>query len=63
MVEKRNLVLICALFFVISNINGEDPYSFFTWKVTYGGIYPMGVKQQGILINEHFQDLNQLCHQ
>ncbi|KAJ0575054.1 putative L-ascorbate oxidase [Helianthus annuus] len=54
MVEKRNLVLICALFFVISSINGEDPYRFFTWKVTYGDIYPMGVKQQGILINGQF---------
>lgn len=27
---------------------------FFTWKVTYGDIYPLGVKQQGILINGQF---------
>lgn len=25
---------------------GEDPYRFFTWTVTYGDIYPLGVKQQ-----------------
>ncbi|KAF3453203.1 hypothetical protein FNV43_RR03642 [Rhamnella rubrinervis] len=35
-------------------VNGEDPYRFFTWKVTYGDIYPLGVKQQGILINGQF---------
>ncbi|KAK1422589.1 hypothetical protein QVD17_17874 [Tagetes erecta] len=54
MAEKRNLVVICALFFVISSINSEDPYRYFTWKITYGDIYPMGVKQQGILINGQF---------
>lgn len=46
MVEKSNLVVACALLLLISGINGEDPYRFFTWKVTYGDIYPMGVKQQ-----------------
>lgn len=35
-------------------INGEDPYKFFNWNVTYGDIYPLGVKQQGILINGQF---------
>ncbi|KAK1309383.1 hypothetical protein QJS10_CPA09g01160 [Acorus calamus] len=35
-------------------INGEDPYRFFTWNVTYGFIYPLGVQQQGILINGQF---------
>ncbi|CAD5168809.1 unnamed protein product [Musa acuminata subsp. malaccensis] len=33
---------------------GDDPYRFFTWNVTYGDIWPMGVKQQGILINGQF---------
>ncbi|KAK7310341.1 hypothetical protein RJT34_07800 [Clitoria ternatea] len=33
---------------------GEDPYRFFTWNVTYGDIYPLGVKQHGILINGQF---------
>ncbi|KAL3597547.1 hypothetical protein D5086_009184, partial [Populus alba] len=40
----------CTLVFV----NAEDPYRFFTWNVTYGDIYPLGVKQQGILINGQF---------
>ncbi|KAL4346310.1 hypothetical protein GQ457_17G016730 [Hibiscus cannabinus] len=34
--------------------HGEDPYRFYTWNVTYGNIYPLGVKQQGILINGQF---------
>ncbi|KAL5730007.1 hypothetical protein ACHQM5_002886 [Ranunculus cassubicifolius] len=43
-----------VLFFVSLCVNGEDPYRFFTWNVTYGDIYPLGVKQQGILINGQF---------
>lgn len=27
-------------------VAGDDPYRFFTWTVTYGDIYPLGVKQQ-----------------
>uniref|UniRef100_A0A453BEV0 Uncharacterized protein n=1 Tax=Aegilops tauschii subsp. strangulata TaxID=200361 RepID=A0A453BEV0_AEGTS len=27
-------------------VAGEDPYRFFTWNVSYGDIYPLGVKQQ-----------------
>ncbi|MQL74408.1 hypothetical protein Taro_006778 [Colocasia esculenta] len=34
--------------------NAENPYRFFTWRVTYGDIWPLGVKQQGILINGQF---------
>ncbi|GMJ05729.1 SKU5 similar 5 [Hibiscus trionum] len=34
--------------------NGEDPYRFYTWNVTYGDIYPLGLKRQGILINGQF---------
>ncbi|MCI06440.1 L-ascorbate oxidase, partial [Trifolium medium] len=30
------------------------PYRFFDWNITYGDIYPLGVKQQGILINGQF---------
>ncbi|KAL8480895.1 hypothetical protein ACS0TY_027422 [Phlomoides rotata] len=32
----------------------EDPYHFFEWHVTYGNIAPLGVPQQGILINNQF---------
>ncbi|KAK2657378.1 hypothetical protein Ddye_010430 [Dipteronia dyeriana] len=35
-------------------VNAEDPYRYFTWKVTYGLISPLGVPQQGILINGQF---------
>lgn len=37
---------------------GEDPYLFFTWNVTYGTISPLGVPQQGILINGKFPGPN-----
>jgi len=41
--------LLIVLLFVTSS-NGEDPYRFYTWNVTYGDIYPLGVKQQVIYI-------------
>lgn len=34
------------LLLVTNTVNGEDPYQFFTWNITYGDIYPLGVKQQ-----------------
>ena len=37
-------VLVMVL--LVSGISGEDPYRFYTWNVTYGDIYPLGVKQQ-----------------
>ncbi|KAF9597495.1 hypothetical protein IFM89_019022, partial [Coptis chinensis] len=46
--------LLLLLFYIASSVNGEDPYRFFTWKITYGDIYPLGVKQPGILINGQF---------
>ncbi|KAG9148007.1 hypothetical protein Leryth_003592 [Lithospermum erythrorhizon] len=46
------LLLIATTFFVSSR--AEDPYKFFTWNVSYGPIYPLGVRQQGILINGQF---------
>lgn len=39
-------VIALVLLNVNGCVNGEDPYRFFTWKVTYGDIYPLGVKQQ-----------------
>uniref|UniRef100_A0A7N0TFC3 Laccase n=1 Tax=Kalanchoe fedtschenkoi TaxID=63787 RepID=A0A7N0TFC3_KALFE len=48
-----SLVLIVCLGFIVC-IYGEDPYRFFTWNVSYGDIYPLGLKQQGILINGQF---------
>ncbi|CAH2036726.1 unnamed protein product [Thlaspi arvense] len=46
-------VLVMGLSLLIA-IAAEDPYRFFEWHVTHGTIAPMGVKQQGILINKMF---------
>ncbi|GLJ13828.1 hypothetical protein SUGI_0220870 [Cryptomeria japonica] len=40
--------------FISSSALAEDPYKFFTWNITYGTIWPLGVPQQGILINGQF---------
>ncbi|KAK2359043.1 L-ascorbate oxidase protein [Trifolium repens] len=48
------LVLVVTILFFFTSVKCEDPYRFFTWKVTYGDIYPLGIKQQGILINGQF---------
>ncbi|KAH9618478.1 hypothetical protein KSS87_004774 [Heliosperma pusillum] len=55
---KENSVLcfsiLISILFLVNHINGDNPYRFYTWKVTYGFIYPMGVKQQVIMINGQF---------
>ncbi|MFS8018804.1 hypothetical protein Hanom_Chr15g01396351 [Helianthus anomalus] len=38
----------CAVFCLVVIVNAEDPYRFFTWNVTYGDIYPMGIRHQTI---------------
>ncbi|KAK7324802.1 hypothetical protein VNO77_28654 [Canavalia gladiata] len=48
----RSLLLLVVLLVICAS--GEDPYRFYTWNVTYGDIYPLGIKQQGILINGQF---------
>ncbi|XP_041021513.1 L-ascorbate oxidase homolog [Juglans microcarpa x Juglans regia] len=45
-------VAVSLLF--LSLAGAEDPYKFFNWNITYGDIYPLGVRQQGILINGQF---------
>ncbi|KAK7368329.1 hypothetical protein VNO80_10354 [Phaseolus coccineus] len=37
-----------------ASVRGEDPYIYYTWNVTYGTVAPLGVEQQGILINGQF---------
>lgn len=44
-------LLLCLM---TSSVRGEDPYIYYTWNVTYGTIAPLGVPQQGILINGQF---------
>ncbi|KAH9309107.1 hypothetical protein KI387_037018, partial [Taxus chinensis] len=47
-----HVYLIIAFF--CSSALAEDPYRFLTWNVTFGTIWPLGVPQQGILINGQF---------
>lgn len=47
--KQSGMTTTLMIFIVIAMaeiISGEDPYRFFTWNVTYGDIYPLGVKQQ-----------------
>lgn len=37
------LIVGFALLFAVT---AESPYRFFEWNVTYGDIYPLGVRQQ-----------------
>ncbi|XP_074577901.1 L-ascorbate oxidase homolog [Curcuma longa] len=52
------LACICLLAFISPAVLAEDPYLFFTWKVTYGTLSPLGVPQQVILINDQFPGPN-----
>ncbi|XVF63578.1 hypothetical protein PTKIN_Ptkin09bG0098100 [Pterospermum kingtungense] len=48
------VALFCATASLFAIAGAEDPYRFFIWNVTYGDIYPLGVRQTGILINGQF---------
>ncbi|PKI41959.1 hypothetical protein CRG98_037642 [Punica granatum] len=50
----RVLFALFSVLLLVICSNGEDPYRFYNWNVTYGDIYPLGVKQKGILINGQF---------
>ncbi|KAI9178214.1 hypothetical protein LWI28_023951 [Acer negundo] len=50
----RGFCSVLLVILLVTCTSGEDPYRFYTWNVTYGDIYPLGVKQQGILINGQF---------
>lgn len=52
------LLLMCLLSTSTSLVRGEDPYLFFEWNVSYGTISPLGIPQQGILINGEFPGPN-----
>jgi len=41
--------LLCLSLFAVAAV-AEDPYRFFNWNVTYGDIYPLGVRQQVLLL-------------
>ncbi|KAL3638998.1 hypothetical protein CASFOL_016905 [Castilleja foliolosa] len=45
---------LAVLFICFAIVAAENPYRYYNWNVTYGTIYPLGVPQQGILINRQF---------
>ncbi|KAL8514915.1 hypothetical protein ACS0TY_013840 [Phlomoides rotata] len=45
---------LAVVFLCLGIAAADSPYRFFNWNVTYGTIYPLGVPQQGILINGQF---------
>ncbi|CAA0831116.1 SKU5 similar 5 [Striga hermonthica] len=45
---------LAVLFLCFAVVAADNPYRFFQWNVTYGTIRPLGVPQQGILINGQF---------
>ncbi|CAN4112605.1 unnamed protein product [Withania somnifera] len=48
----RGIALVLALYMAAAI--AEDPYRYFDWRISYGNIYPLGIRQQGILINGQF---------
>ncbi|XP_057954147.1 L-ascorbate oxidase homolog [Malania oleifera] len=56
--DRLTLGLLWCLSVLVAVVQGEDPYLTFTWNITYGTISPLGVPQQGILINGQFPGPN-----
>ena len=50
----RGVVSVLVLCLLAATVRAEDPYVYYTWNVTYGTISPLGVPQQGILVNNQF---------
>lgn len=44
--ECKSFCSLILVLLLLACASGEDPYRFFNWNVTYGDIYPLGVKQQ-----------------
>ncbi|KAE9592667.1 hypothetical protein Lal_00029253 [Lupinus albus] len=55
---------LCVIVSLFAITSAGDPYKFFEWNVTYGDISPLGVRQQGILINGQFPgpDINSVTN-
>ncbi|KAK4794053.1 hypothetical protein SAY86_012047 [Trapa natans] len=58
------LAAALAFLLFVGAVSADSPYQFFTWNVTYGTIYPLGVPQMGILINGQFPgpDINSVTN-
>uniref|UniRef100_A0A8I7BJW3 L-ascorbate oxidase homolog n=1 Tax=Hordeum vulgare subsp. vulgare TaxID=112509 RepID=A0A8I7BJW3_HORVV len=54
MEAPTSITLCIFVLLLVAAARAEDPYRFYTWNVTFGDVYPLGVKQQGILINGQF---------
>src|ERR1044072_3669128 len=50
----RGVMFVLMLSLLGVAVMGEDPYIYYTWNVTYGTVAPLGIPQQGILINGQF---------
>lgn len=55
---RKSVILGFLLTVLTTVIKAEDPYLFFTWKVTYGRISPLGIPQKAIMINDKFPGPN-----
>lgn len=38
------LLVVCVS--ILQSVYADNPYRYYTWKITYGNIYPLGIKQQ-----------------
>ncbi|KAK9678581.1 hypothetical protein RND81_11G220900 [Saponaria officinalis] len=54
LIKCINIIGIISTLCISAIVEADDPYRFLTWTVTYGTITPLGVPQQGILINGKF---------
>ena len=56
----RALLSCCSILLLLNAVHvaAEDPYRFFDWNITYGDIYPLGVKQQVCICAVEARKLN-----
>ncbi|GAB2267795.1 hypothetical protein Dimus_002771 [Dionaea muscipula] len=59
---RLTLYFICFALCIIGFVGAEDPYRYFNFNVTYGVISPLGVPQEGILINNQFPGPDIHCY-
>lgn len=46
MSSPTSLCIFVLLSSLLAAARAEDPYRFYTWNITFGDVYPLGVKQQ-----------------
>lgn len=44
--SPASLVVVLLLGSLLLQARADDPYRFYTWNVTFGDIYPLGVKPE-----------------